>query len=344
MNAARYLLTPLHIAALATGASSFRDNPILGSPALNQRGLHRARVRLAERMAESRRKRMARLVPAALREAFAEQGYVVVENALPPETFAALKAEVVENRFPAREMKQGATVTRFITLPPETLRRLPALRGFISGPLFQGLMRYVASVDHDPLFTIHTVLPQGPGGRRDPQTRFHSDTFHATSKSWLFLNDVETEDGPFTYVPGSHRMTAARLDWEQAQSVDAAQNPNGHHALGSFRATRADLSAMGYPAPVAFPVRENTFVVADTHGFHARGPAKRAATRLAIYGSLRANPFTPFASLDPFDIPGLRGRKAQLVDLARAIESRLTGRPESQPLVGILRPTDPPAR
>ena len=29
------LKAPLHLAALATGASSFRDNPILGSPNLN---------------------------------------------------------------------------------------------------------------------------------------------------------------------------------------------------------------------------------------------------------------------------------------------------------------------
>ena len=344
MKASSYLLAPLHAAALATGASSFRDNPILGSPALNRRGLHVARVRLAERIADARRRRMTRLAGPEHRDAFAENGFVVVENALPDEVFARLRAEVVENRFPAREMKQGATVTRFITVSPATLRGLPALRGFVTGPLFQGLMRYVAAADHDPLFNIHTVLTQAPGGRVDPQTRFHSDTFHATAKGWLFLNDVETEDGPFTYVPGSHRMTPARLEWEREQSIDAAQNPNGHHALGSFRTTRDEIRAMGYPDPVAFPVRANTFVVADTHGFHARGPAKRAAARLAIYGSLRANPFAPFGSLDLLDLPGLRGRKAQLTDLTRAIGARLTGRPEGQPLVGALRPTDPPVR
>ena len=51
-----WLLAPVHVAALATGAKSFRDNPIIGSPALNRAGLHVARMRLAERMAERRRR------------------------------------------------------------------------------------------------------------------------------------------------------------------------------------------------------------------------------------------------------------------------------------------------
>ena len=42
-----WLLAPLHAAALVTAAKSFRDNPILGSPALNRAGLHVARMRAA---------------------------------------------------------------------------------------------------------------------------------------------------------------------------------------------------------------------------------------------------------------------------------------------------------
>ncbi len=53
-----WLFAPWHVAALATGAKSFRDNPVIGSPALNRAGLHVARVRLAHRMAEWRRQRL----------------------------------------------------------------------------------------------------------------------------------------------------------------------------------------------------------------------------------------------------------------------------------------------
>src|SRR5689334_19206927 len=62
MNPARYLMAPLWIAALATGAKSFRDNPVLGSERLNRRGLHARRAKLAHDMAWRRRARLAHLV------------------------------------------------------------------------------------------------------------------------------------------------------------------------------------------------------------------------------------------------------------------------------------------
>lgn len=344
MNAGRILLSPLHLAAVATGASSFRDNVVLGSPYLNRRGLHVSRVRLAEQVADSRRKRLRKLLPQQYREMFDELGYVAIPNALPDEDFAALSKEVETTKFPAREMKQGATVTRFMTVSPEKLRTLPALKGFVCGPLFQGAMRYVGAKNADPLFTVHTVLTNPIVGQVDPQTHLHMDTFHATSKGWLFLRDVEEEDGPFSYVPGSHRMTPGRLEWEYEQSITASEHRNGHHALGSFRARPKDVRAMGYGPVQSLPVKANTLVVADTHGFHARRPAKRASTRLAIYGSLRTSPFNPLTGPDLLDLPGLRGRRAQFVDMFRAAHARITGRAEGQPLVGEVLPGDPAVR
>ncbi|HEU0222852.1 MAG TPA: phytanoyl-CoA dioxygenase family protein [Paracoccaceae bacterium] len=335
------LLLPLHAAALATGAKSFRGNPLLGSPSLNARGLHVARFRLAETMARRRRAGLRHLIDAEHVEAFERQGFVLAPNVLPAESFHALSREVEETEFDAREMRQGNAVTRFISLPPSVLARLPELHRFIFGRLFQGLLRYGASSSADPYVTLHTVLTKPLEGEPDPQTHFHSDTFHATAKGWLFLRDVAMEDGPFTYVPGSHYATPGRLEWEHAQSLKAARSADPHHALGSFRASPAEIRAMGYPEPVPFPVPANSLVVADTHGFHARGPSARPSVRLAVYGSSRTNPFTPFTGPDLLDLPGLRGRRAQILDGLRWLESRLTGRPESQPLVGRLRPGDP---
>ena len=119
------LLTPLHAAQLATGASSFKDNRVLGSPALNRRGLHLRRIKLAQTMAALRRRRLRHLLSPAAREAYEEQGYVLVRDVLPDEVFRALSEEVENSRFEAREMKQGDTVTRFITLSPSVLRRTP---------------------------------------------------------------------------------------------------------------------------------------------------------------------------------------------------------------------------
>ena len=76
MGSARlsWLLAPWHVAALATGAKSFRDNPVIGSSTLNRAGLHVARVRLAHRMAEWRRQRLSALVCEEDRAAFERDG------------------------------------------------------------------------------------------------------------------------------------------------------------------------------------------------------------------------------------------------------------------------------
>ncbi|WP_172295840.1 phytanoyl-CoA dioxygenase family protein [Pseudoruegeria sp. HB172150] len=337
-------LLPFQTLAVASGSKSFRHNRVIGSPALNRRGLHVQRVKLAEQIADARRRRLRRLASPEHREMFGELGYISVENALPDELFAAVTEEVETTPFPAREMKQGNAVTRFITLSPEVLRKTPALAQTIRGDLFQGLMRYAGASNTDPLVTLHTVLTNPGKGRPDPQTAFHSDTFHPTSKCWLFLREVEMEDGPFSYVPGSHRMTPGRLEWEYEQSLTAREHVNGHHSGGSFRASEDELRAMGYPAAVPFPVKANTLVVADTHGFHARQPSARPSTRLALYASLRVNPFNPLAGPDIMDLPGLRGRKAQLLDMYRAAEARISGKKESQPLVGEVLAASPAVR
>ncbi|MEM9010679.1 MAG: phytanoyl-CoA dioxygenase family protein [Pseudomonadota bacterium] len=344
MSAARWLGTPLHLAAVASTAKSFRGNPVLGSPSLNRRGLHLARVRWAERMARARRRRLVHLIGADYAERFDRDGIVIVPDLLPGDELSALRSEVEETAFDAREMKQGHAVTRFITLAPGMLPQLPNLRRFVRHPLFQGLLRYAASHNRDPLVTLHTVLTNPDPDAPDPQSSFHSDTFHAAAKGWFFLRDVLLEEGPFTYVRGSHYATPGRLEWEHEASIAAAEARDPHHALGSFRATAAEIEAMGYSPPEPLPVAAGTLVVADTHGFHARWPASRPSTRLSVYGSSRHNPFLPVAGPDPMDLPGLRGRRAQLLDLKRDLAARLTGRPDGQPPVGRVRPTDPPVR
>jgi hypothetical protein len=241
-------------------------------------------------------------------------------------------------------MRQGSAVTRFIELPPEVLQTAPRLAAVARGPLLQGLLRYVAATDADPILYLHTVIAEPDGGAPDPQTHLHADTFHATAKAWLFLRDVSEEDGPFVYAPGSHRMTPARLAWERTQSEMAAGAPDRHHAAGSFRATASEIAAMGYRPPVSFAVPANTLVVADTHGFHARGPSLRPSVRVALYGSLRRNPFLPWTGLDPMSLPGLRGRGAQLFGLWLDLEARLARRGSAQPRVAATTTDNPTAQ
>lgn len=334
-------LLPLHAAAVGTANKSFKGNPVLGSPRLNRMGLHVKRVTLAEKMSIRRQAGLARFISDEQAELISRNGYIVIKNVLPADVFAKLSEEVENTEFLAREMRQGAAVTRTISLSPSRLASLQNLNNFVNGELFQGLLKYTASFNHETLVNLHTVITDPEFGVADPQTTFHSDTFHATSKGWFFLRDVEMADGPFGYVPGSHRMTKERLEWEYEQSLTAAQHENGHHAAGSFRASASDIKTMGYGDLEPLPVPANSLVIADTRGFHARCASTRPSTRLAIYGSLRCNPFVPLSNLDLFALPGLRGRKGEAVYVLRAALAKLAKKRETQPIVGMVRPGDP---
>jgi Phytanoyl-CoA dioxygenase (PhyH) len=317
------VLTPLWVAQIATKAKSFRDNPVLGSPLLNAWGLHAARRRLADSMSLRRRARLAGGVTTQERLGFENLGYFLRHDALEAEQFAALQGEIREIRLPAREMRQGGTVTRRIGLDDSWLVGMPATRRFVKDPMVRALIHYAASYRGEPTFQVQTILADPNGKEVDPQTFLHSDTFHPTAKAWLFLDDVGDDDGPFAYVPGSHRLTPQRLAWERAQSLSAASSPDQMHSEGSFRATEEDLAALCLPAPVRMVVPANTLIVADTSGFHRRTASLRHTRRVEVYATLRRTPFVPWAGGHLAALPPFAGRLSELeMALQRALESR----------------------
>ncbi|MCJ2067501.1 phytanoyl-CoA dioxygenase family protein, partial [Methylobacterium sp. J-030] len=218
----RVAAAPLWVAQLATGAKSFVDNPILGSERLNRAGLHTLRVRLAHAMAGLRRRQLAHLVSTQDRTDFARDGFIRRADFMPADLHRAVYAEVTSVAAEGREQVQGDTVTRRIPLDPETLKRMPAMRQLLAMPDWKNLLRYVASFNCEPILTVQTILSHVTDAPPDPQTNFHIDTFHPTMKAWLFLTDVAADEGPFTYVPGSHRLTKRRLAWERRTAINAA--------------------------------------------------------------------------------------------------------------------------
>jgi Phytanoyl-CoA dioxygenase (PhyH) len=306
-----WLLAPVHAAALLSAAKSFRDNPILGNSALNQAGLHVRRVRLAAAMAAFRRRRLQHLLSQKDLADFHRDGFVLKQDYLPAASFRALQDEVVALAAPAREMIQGDAVTRRIALDAHTLAWRPAVRAFVEDPYWLAVIRYAASSALTPLTYIQTIFSRVRPGGIDPQTFLHADTFHSTVKAWFFLTDVAADAGPFVYVPGSHRLTSERLDWERRMSLVARRSDNNETQEGSFRITEDELAALHLPAPRPFAVPANTLIVADTMGFHARGPSTRPSTRIEIWAYGRRNPFLPCLGWDPVRFPGIAGRAAR---------------------------------
>jgi hypothetical protein len=318
-----WLLAPVHAAALATAAKSFRDNPILGSPVLNRAGLHLGRMRLAAAMAASRRRRLAHLLPAEDIAAFDRDGFILKTDYLPPRHFEELKAQTLALSAPARGMVQGDALTRRIPLDAATLARLPAVRALVESAEWLNFLRYVGSSALTPVSYIQTVFARVRPSDADPQLRLHADTFHSTVKAWFFLTEVGEDAGPFTFVPGSHRLSPARLDWEWRKSVVARASGDAETQEGSFRIDPGELEGLGLSAPRRFAVPANTLVVADTMGFHARGPSTGPSARIEIWAYGRRNPFIPWLGWDPVALPFVKDRAVRLSWSAADLGERL---------------------
>jgi hypothetical protein len=301
-------MVPLWTAQLLSGVKSFERNRVIGSRRLNERGLHTARVALAHRVADVRRRRLAGLVSASDRENFARDGFIVRPDFLLAPQFAELLDQVRNYRGALREITEGDTVMRKIALGPSALAALPALVDLLRTPEWRGLIRYVGSRDAEPVVWIQSILRHACEGPADPQTALHADTFHPTVKAWLFLTDVAADAGAFTYVPGSHRLSPQRLAWERRMSLDATTSPNAEIRQGSFRIDPDELRAWGLPEPRVFAVPANTLVVADTFGFHARGPSTGQSLRVEVWAYGRRSPFVPWAAFDPWSGAALARR------------------------------------
>src|SRR5205823_9423214 len=238
------------------------------------------------------RRHLAGLVTDKDRAAFERDGFVIRPNFLPAGEFAELLRQVKAYRGRMREIDEGDTILRKIALDPQTLAALPALRRFLRLPEWRGLIRYIGSRDAEPVVWIQSILRHAHHGPPDPQTALHADTFHPTVKAWLFLTDVAADAGPFTYVPGSHRLTPERIAWERRMSLAARHSADPEIRQGSFRIAPGELAALGLSEARAFAVPANTLIVADTFGFHARGPSAGRSIRVEVWAYGRSEEHT----------------------------------------------------
>lgn len=332
------LFSPLWLIQLATGAKSFLDNPLIGSRRLNALGLHVARVRLADSMTRMRRRRLAHKVRPEWRDAFDRDGFVVITDVIPPSEFAALREAVLGYQGPTREMRQGDAITRRIAVDPAMLHAIPALRALLDRPDITALFHYVASYRITPLHYIQTIISKVGGNDPDPQETLHADSFQSSLKAWLFFKPVGEEDGPFTYVPGSHRFTPERLAWERARSLTDPQAIDRLSARGSPRIDGAQLPNLALPPSRALAVPANTLVVADTVGFHCRGPSQRSGERVELWSYARRNPYLPWLGGDPSSLPGIAERRVGAVWSVRDRLAKWIGQPWQS--VGHRAPVD----
>ncbi len=298
---------------ILTAEKRFSDRWI-GSSLLNRAGPHRRRMALAERCAAMRRRAGPRIDEdlACTVAKLDRDGYVVLPDFLAPEQVERLAREVEpvaaqsETRQPSGKRNQtgfgakipfeggfdrydGATLNRFLEIDQVAM---PHAASFARDPRLAKLTRRIVGLPHRPEKTQIYLTRHGDEGQgHDIQKDLHHDTFFSAMKFWYFIRPVCPDDGPFAYVPGSHRLTERRLQWEQRTADDIIDKHNHPNHGGSFRIGADKLASLGLPQPVSLACPANTLVIANVLGFHRRSNALPMSSRLALYGWLRPFPF-----------------------------------------------------
>jgi hypothetical protein len=115
--------------------------------------------------------------------------------------------------------------------------------------------------------------------RSNANTRYyHVDVYSKEFKSFLYLDDVDPGNGPFTYLRGTHRSHFRRLKKELLWNGEGAPTTFDDRDLG--RALKREVQVCG-PA--------GTLILADVRGFH-RGSPQVERSRSALVNYLYPEP------------------------------------------------------
>ncbi|WP_428240463.1 phytanoyl-CoA dioxygenase family protein [Gynuella sp.] len=301
--------------SIFTSAKSF-NNHWLGHRQLNQAGLHTQRVIWAHKCRDLRRLIRTNKSTRLQKEikSLDANGYVSIENFLSITDHKAIVDEIKHATDRVAEFapiqtsqtsgfgdKQffeggfdrydGSTLNRFIDIHSQ---QMPQLAHFARNPDLSALSRQITGRSHQKRKTnIYLMIHGAEEQSHDLQKDFHRDTFFSAMKFWYFPQEVTLADGPFIYVPGSHRLTPLRLQWEHDTAMAAIETQTQPNVGGSFRIAESQLPQLDLPDPVAVTCPANTLVIANVFGFHRRGDAEGGRPRLSVYGWQRPSPFVP---------------------------------------------------
>jgi hypothetical protein len=255
----------------------------VGSVRANRLGLQLARIAAVNVPFRLR----SRTVDADIRpfvEAYERDGVVLIEDFLPAEVFAQIREECREAHeaglFKSECVEDNSILEESLVLkkPKQMRRTWDALAHH------EWLLRLVSAItrlpppEHVELEVSYmTKTPEAPQPKRLVGTNYlHADTHYPSAKAWLFLDDIDEENGAFVYAKGTQRMTLAKLAYEYAAAVRVAKAERDGTMSVTVPATiaRAPTPWQRKAMKVAekpYGGKANTLLVGNVGGFHKRG-------------------------------------------------------------------------
>ena len=208
---------------------------------------------------------------------------------------------VLANSATDEFLKNGILILPPIETKKDYNKFLNIIRYITANPNYNDLQEWLNNVKTD------THLDY------DIQYTMHVDTFHPCFKVFRYVNDVDINNGPYSYVIGSNHNTPSKLkmlyDLSKRRSKNILEKSvarKSNHILwtDSLRiATSVDyciksadinnyLSSYGLPNETPITATKGSVIITDTSGLHRKYPSKKGYIRLSNRLILdRPNPF-----------------------------------------------------
>lgn len=254
---------------------------------INQLGAQPARIWLAKQRYSFRPKYLTEPITPYIKT-LQEEGVVVIPDFLPQEEFNTLEkachlALDQEERTVIRE--DGPNF--YTNIDSSKLGNYPEIIEAFKNKKIEQLFKAAERRDIklDEIVRLLSCLIQGEdNGKKDPETVLHEDTFHNTHKGWLYITDVELPNAPFVYVKESNKHSKTN---RYKKSFDYSLKKDN---ILSRRISDEELKELNLKESV-FIAKKNTFVMANTLGFHRRLRGEAGNKRISLAFSARFNPF-----------------------------------------------------
>lgn len=254
---------------------------------INRMKVQPFRIWLADKIYQSRPKFLADDIQPYIQQ-LGEDGVVVIPDFLPQDIFEQLEKEclhALDNLELSRVRQDGPN--QYTNINHTKLGAYKTITKVLEHEKIERLFSAAERrrVDLKKITRLLSCLIQGEdNGTEDPETALHEDTFFNTHKAWLYLTDVDYPQAPFVYVRGSNKHE--KTDRYNKSYQYSLQKNNAH----SRRISEQELAELNLQE-THFKAKKNTFVMANTLGFHRRLRGEAGNKRIALAYSARFNPF-----------------------------------------------------
>ncbi len=205
-------------------------------------------------------------------------GFVIIENFLPSEQFLKLKNSLEESEVILPITNQSQPLLKRATLTSENFYfkdKDIIQKNFVSNEFLNNLVgaHLYQKVNLKPSVKYEISKYENLNFIGSKMTDYidnlHFDVSFPTVKCFLYLNDVNLSNAPFTFVPGSHKFSITRSFMEYKLCIKSYLNGYLKDKI-TPPVDKSYLNKMIFKEK-AITGKANTLIVANTMGLHRRG-------------------------------------------------------------------------